>query len=960
MGKKKPKVQVTQYYRTIHLGVCMGVADRLLGISVGDLNVGILPMYTLGYQSVKNEGLFGGIKEEGGVSGKLYFLPGDPDQVFPSELAAKFSLTSDTMPAYRGQTTLFFTNDSKGFYWCANTPYMKTIAARVQRIYRRVDGSDQWYKDKAGIPRGFDGRASIHFALDCSTSMATTRLPTLKAAMVAVLNDLKGYTANGGLDADVLISCFGLFGASELYESHTHCDSAGYDSLITFVNGLTATANNTDFRIAADRADTWFRATASDTTIGRRVFVFITDGVPTYSGDGPDEYVAAEAQTTMSDELNNSGVFAGAARVDCFAFNIDLTDVTYTSYLDNTPWDGVPVLSGTDYQAMETSILTALATALDINPVHYLREAMESRVWGMGAPTTQFNDDMWKAAADTIFNEKLGVTILWSDQSTIEDFANELITHMDAAVYLNPRTGLWDIKLIRSDYDVDTLEVLDKTNCKLIDFQDRQWDETINEVSVTWTNPETEDNETVTLQDPANIDIQNGEIVSDSKNFYGFRTNAAAMYACERCLRGASSPWKSATVQVPRSAVDYLPGTVLKLNFPEKSISNRIMRVGPIDYGAAKGQAIQLSLSEDIYSTPPIAYVEAPKSEWVDPSESPAPADATEIMTLPYYLAGSMADPSLTAGAAYPEVFAGVLAARGGSDTIQFELEGEETDAVGNTDFVSLGVRSITSRTTLLTALVQEGATTLTLADFDTITQGSGITISGLLVIGSGADEDMELAIVADYTDPDYTIWRGVLDTTPKDWPIGTPVWFLPLDWDVADNTIRSDGETVDYKVLTMTSLGTLDESLATAFSEDLNARPWLPTRPADVIVNSVGFGSVDCTGLSTIPVTWVNRNRLTEDTQILDWTDATVTPETGQTTTVVILAIDRTVVGTISGLTGTSYDIPIASFGSEDTAIVRVEAERDGFTSLQGHEITVILNNGYGDNYGDNYGGGS
>lgn len=82
---------------------------------------------------------------------------------------------------------------------------------------------------------------------------------------------------------------------------------------------------------------------------------------------------------------------------------------------------------------------------------------------------------------------------------------------------------------------------------------------------------------------------------------------------------------------------------------------------------------------------------------------------------------------------------------------------------------------------------------------------------------------------------------------------------------------------------------------------------------------------------------------------QVLAWTDATTAPEDGQTTTITVLKPDGvTVLAVHSGLTGTSFDVPDASFGSEPIVILRTSSERidaDGtFESLQSFDHWVIV----------------
>jgi len=115
------------------------------------------------------------------------------------------------------------------------------------------------------------------------------------------------------------------------------------------------------------------------------------------------------------------------------------------------------------------------------------------------------------------------------------------------------------------------------------------------------------------------------------------------------------------------------------------------------------------------------------------------------------------------------------------------------------------------------------------------------------------------------------------------------------------------------------------------------------------VKVEGTGFAApgveVDASanGLPHVVVTWSNRNRLTEDTVVLPWTGAAVTPETGQTTTVVVKnATSGAVITTIDGLTGGTYNLLKTAFGSAEVGIVRVTSKRDGYESLQGHELLV------------------
>ncbi|TIV70587.1 MAG: hypothetical protein E5V89_13915 [Mesorhizobium sp.] len=107
-------------------------------------------------------------------------------------------------------------------------------------------------------------------------------------------------------------------------------------------------------------------------------------------------------------------------------------------------------------------------------------------------------------------------------------------------------------------------------------------------------------------------------------------------------------------------------------------------------------------------------------------------------------------------------------------------------------------------------------------------------------------------------------------------------------------------------------------------------------------------YGPLEAPALTDFDVTWANRNRLTELSPVPGWTDADQAPEDGQTTIIEVLDPTGTsVVTTHSGLSGTSYSVPLASFGGNASGFIQVGSERDGRREWQAHRIEVLV--GYG-----------
>lgn len=95
-----------------------------------------------------------------------------------------------------------------------------------------------------------------------------------------------------------------------------------------------------------------------------------------------------------------------------------------------------------------------------MNPAHIIRECLTDKEWGMGYNEADIDDESFAAAADTLYDEQMGISILWQRENTIEAFVQDIVRHIDAALYVDRRTGKFVLKLIRDDYNPSSLITL--------------------------------------------------------------------------------------------------------------------------------------------------------------------------------------------------------------------------------------------------------------------------------------------------------------------------------------------------------------------------------------------------------------------------------------------------------------------------------------------------------------------
>lgn len=906
MGKGgSAKMQVAEYRMSIHFGICNGPVDHVAGLYIGEKEMWSGKLDVPGSVIIDRDDLFGGIKKEGGVRGTVTYLPGDDTQVMPEYIAQKYGRTSATMWGYRGIASIFF------------------------HEHMNVGGS------RLGTP------ASAAFGfITFSANPAVDDTVTIDGTVYVFKPDEEVTAANhvqiGGSVGQTILNLASAINGSSL----------GLDQFLPVWFG--SRAPNRTCYAEADAPNNRVRVIARLPGAAGNTLTLAVSGAnlgrsgPTLTGGwggGTGTWIDQWLSTVIS-SIGDRGFYLGANN----------------PYL-KTMWAKVARAA----RGLDTRYEKIWRTdeEFDCNPAHIIFECLFNRVWGMGAPLSAIDVRSFEKAAKALYEEAFGLSLMWSRSSSIEDFVTEVLDHIEATLFINPRTGLLTLRLIRGDYDIESLRVFDPKNSTVENFSRKYWGETINEIVVTWTNPENEQEETVAAQDLANIAMQGG-IVSDGRNYYGVRSGDLAMGLAQRDLRAASYPIATCDLVVNREAWDLLPGDVCKIVSPDDNITEIIMRVGPVDYGKPGETEIKVSLAEDVFALATAEYSTPPGSEWEDGSEDPLPAAFRYFFTMPYFLTQQQVLSSTLESAAYPTVFGAALAGQTGGDTAFYELHSVVVDTVGNPTQQQIGTYSIVSRAVVAAGLPHEHTTVV--SGFSGRTQGSGPVAGSFVIIGGlpGRGEDaVEIAAIKAVDESGYELMRGVLDTVPREWPENTPVWFLAAGQQVADQTPRAATEDVDYWVLPKTSKGTLPISQAPLDVLPLTERPWLPTRPANVWINGGAFEPVvDCEGLDLIPVTWATRNRLLEDSQVLPWWEDSVAPEAGQTTRIEVYDLDDNLMEVHDGLAGESFDIPLSSFQGKPFGRLVVKAERDGLISLQGYSQVVKVNSGYGYAYGYNYGG--
>ena len=832
-GSKKKQTVGYKYFVGKHMVLCRGPVDFIKEMLVDD-KLALSGTLTSGNYTVSKEDLFGGKSREGGVSGSLDVLNGEPTQTVNSYLASKLG---SFVPAFRGVLSVVLRQMYLGM-----SPYLKPWSFVASRIHVRQNGIAQWY----------DAKSEIN-SVPIIPPFSNWRY------LVVPYVDSTNYA---GLDVD---------------------DSSWSSGPAPFANAYNAGAGAAGFDpnpgtvIALDQR-VWLRKKLYFTQIPENVNFdsFVDNGIEVYINGVHALSHFTPVSSSYSATIPGSMFVSGQNLIAVMGYD-----------------DAPPSLPG-DAFYFDVKFANDVVLSGDMNPAHIIRECLTDPDWGMGYAESDIDDASFTYAADMLYAEQMGMSLLWDTQTSIEEFIQLICRHINATIYLDRRTGLFVLKLIRNDYDEGSLLQLNKSNItKIDDFSRGTFGELVNSVTVTYWDAITRDDATITISDIALVSMQGGTNNS-SIDYEGFTNSSIASRVAQRDLKTLSTPLISCTIYANTDAEDLNIGDVFKLTWPDYDLTNVIMRVATIGCGDGKSNRVRLTCTQDVFSMPDVAYIAPTPPDGVPVDAAPVPVSNRLAFEVPYLEAvqqegQSVVDGNLTTN---PDIaYFSIAAARPSSNSINAILytdSGAGYEEQLTVDFCPFAE---------LSADIDRNATSFVLSNLN---DESEIDLNTWFQIGT---EIMEVTNLVGTT---ITVKRGLLDTVPVNHSAGETLFF----WDAYEGTDPAQyvtGEVISGKLSTVTASGSLPISSAPADSVTMVGRLIKPYPPGNVKINSSYFPVAI---LGAFGLTWAHRDRLQQTgSDYIDFLDASIGPEAGTTYNLRLYGELDTLLRTVSGSAAVSYN---------------------------------------------------
>lgn len=548
----------------------------------------------------------------------------------------------------------------------------------------------------------------------------------------------------------------------------------------------------------------------------------------------------------------------------------------------------------------------------DANPVWVLYEALTDSVWGAGIDPADayegINQTSFIDAAQVVFDEGLGMSHIQQESIQIARFVESILRHIDAVLYREPTSGEWTLKLVRDDYDPAALFVLDEQS--VVEVEEFGADTTAalrDVVRIRFRDRTKQYKESVaTFRNPAVRALQ-GYSSSVDLDFPYVRDPGVAQRIAERESLTYSHPLRRLRATCTRAAAHLRPGDVFRFVWGGYNV-DVIMRVTSLRLGSPSDGAVEVEAVEDKFAVAG-GMVGAPPGAGSDPGGDDPSAtvdlEALRMDELPLVWFGGPQSPRISA-----------MALRSVSTQTGYSLD----LAVSPAPLAQVqSGRSFALRTTTATALGGYEPDGHDLLVVTSTTAWAGLAAKTtaqlrqghyLAYIGTGADAELvafeSVTPVAGGLQLNG-LRHGLLDTTPRAWAAGTPIWLVDVadgehftvDWTasgVVNGRARSEaGSAVQLP----------PEGVTASLTVAATHRRQRALAPRNLRVNGVYRGDA---AAGYVHLQFIERNRFSEF-QVIFQSDAGVNaPEPGGLVRLRIYDETDVLCGTITGISGPDF----------------------------------------------------
>lgn len=266
------------------------------------------------------------------------------------------------------------------------------------------------------------------------------------------------------------------------------------------------------------------------------------------------------------------------------------------------------------------------------NPMCVLYELLNSTEYGIGEPRSAIDVATLISAAITLHAENNSFRYIWDSETTIGAIVKEIERQVDGRLFFDRATGKHSFKLLRQDYSIPSIPVIDESMIVTMeDLTTASWEETFNMVRIEYSEPFKDYQQSFALaQDGANQAIV-GRTNVTTIAYPGCKSATLANALAWRDIRQESYPVSRARLVGNRKLYWLNFGDVVQIEYSGLSMRARVVAV---DYGEPNDSRISFTVLRETYHNEPGTFAPPDLTRWGDSNTIPVPFNAADQVAL--------------------------------------------------------------------------------------------------------------------------------------------------------------------------------------------------------------------------------------------------------------------------------------------------------------------------------------
>lgn len=237
---------------------------------------------------------------------------------------------------------------------------------------------------------------------------------------------------------------------------------------------------------------------------------------------------------------------------------------------------------------------------------------------GLGLTTNFVDADKFAAAAETLFDEDLGCSFVWTEPTEIIDIIVRLLETIEGVLYSSLDTGKIILELVRPVDPAGLPLITDKQQGIEFELEISDPNNSVGEVRIPYFDVEKNTEATGLAQSITNR-TRNGASTSVTIELLGIGDADAANRAATREWAQLVEPPNRGTLRTNRELYNFTVGSGFRLSWEPYRIEEEVWRVLEIDHGTLDNGMIEMKVAQDRAPSEDPELGAVTSTVWADP-----------------------------------------------------------------------------------------------------------------------------------------------------------------------------------------------------------------------------------------------------------------------------------------------------------------------------------------------------